>query len=238
VDLGSWDEALASIGSLVPLLEEAGDIVCLLYARDLRCQVMGRRGTLTGALDEAVWITDQARENDTGLDLCLVLPTAAAIHALVGDASGAVSLLAELDAIAGIREDTVYASSLPGALRTALTAGDPGLARRLAEGVEATLPILGHALASARAILAEADGACAQAAKAYTEAADRWATFGVPWEQAHALLGRGRCLLATGDTAEATPPLREAREIFARLEAVPALAECDELLARTTARSS
>jgi hypothetical protein len=52
----------------------------------------------------------------------------------------------------------------------------------------------------------------------------------VPYEEAQALLGRGRCLLALGRAPEAAQPLREAREIFARLGARPALEETDALL--------
>ena len=53
----------------------------------------------------------------------------------------------------------------------------------------------------------------------------------MPYEEAHALLGRGRCLAAAGRRAEAEEPLAAARGIFARLGARPALEETDELLA-------
>ena len=55
---------------------------------------------------------------------------------------------------------------------------------------------------------------------------------GVPYEEAHALLGEGRCLLALGrPQEEAAAALSAAREIFARLKAKPALAEADDRLA-------
>jgi len=56
----------------------------------------------------------------------------------------------------------------------------------------------------------------------------------VPWEQAQALLGHGRCLLSLGQLAEARAPLRTARVIFATLRAKPALADVDRLLAQAT----
>ena len=54
----------------------------------------------------------------------------------------------------------------------------------------------------------------------------------MPCEEAQALLGQGRCLVALGKTPEAAAPLAAAREIFARLGAKPALAEAeaDELI--------
>jgi hypothetical protein len=72
--------------------------------------------------------------------------------------------------------------------------------------------------------------------KAY--AAVRWKRFGVVPEQAFALLGEGRCLVALDRPTEAAAPLRRAREIFGSLGATPALAETNALLQRTTALSS
>jgi hypothetical protein len=93
-----------------------------------------------------------------------------------------------------------------------------------------------------RTLLAEARGDFQAAADAYAEAADRWERFGVVSEQAFALLGQGRCLLGQGRCllglarpVEADPVLQGAREIFARLQAAPALAETDALLGQATA---
>jgi len=61
-------------------------------------------------------------------------------------------------------------------------------------------------------------------------AAARWHDFGVPYEEAQALLGQGRCLVALGRAPEAAHPLEQAREIFTQLGAKPALAETEALL--------
>jgi hypothetical protein len=50
------------------------------------------------------------------------------------------------------------------------------------------------------------------------------------YEEAHALFGQGRCLVALGRAPEVGVPLAAAREIFARLGAKPAEAEADELM--------
>ena len=65
----------------------------------------------------------------------------------------------------------------------------------------------------------------------FSQAASAWRAFGDPWEAAQALRDRGRCLAALDRTIEAAPPLREAKEVFARLGARPDLAETEELLA-------
>ena len=57
----------------------------------------------------------------------------------------------------------------------------------------------------------------------------------MPWEQAQALLGQGRCLLALGRPAEGAESLSAARDIFAALGTSPVLADASRLLAEATA---
>ena len=56
-------------------------------------------------------------------------------------------------------------------------------------------------------------------------------------EQAYALLGHGRCLVALGDPA-AGEPLRQAAEMFSSMGYRPALAETEALISQTTALAS
>ena len=85
-------------------------------------------------------------------------------------------------------------------------------------------------MATVSALVAEARGKYAEAAPAFGTAASGWHDFDVPYEEGHALLGRGRCLVALGRASEAAAPLGAARDIFARLAAKPALAETDKLM--------
>jgi tetratricopeptide (TPR) repeat protein len=94
------------------------------------------------------------------------------------------------------------------------------------------------ALVAVNAVLSENQGDLEAAAAGYADAAQRWQAFGAVPEQAFALLGQGRCLTRLGRTSEATPVLQQAREIFTRLQAAPALAETDQLLRQATALSS
>jgi hypothetical protein len=120
--------------------------------------------------------------------------------------------------------------------RTATDAGDPTLAQRLVAPLEPTFAYHQHALCASGAVLAEARGRLAEAAERHGEAAGRWGSFGVVPERAHALLGRGRCLVALGRPG-GREPLLQARQIFAGLRADPLVAAVEALLARAVARA-
>ena len=120
---------------------------------------------------------------------------------------------------------------LPAACRIALGAGSVELVLRLVDGVEPAMPVHQHALTTTSALLDEARGQHASAAATFAAAAVRWRDFGVPYEEAQALLGQGRCLVALCRGPEAAAPLAAAREIFARLGARPALEETRVALA-------
>jgi hypothetical protein len=237
-DLGAWKEVMTVAGDLVPRLEEAGDVLGLVNLRLNQATVLTRSGDLPAASPLAEWGEWRAREIAEAGPIAMTLPTAALVRLGKGDRTGALSLLFELDRTPNVREDPNYCANLPDAVRTALAAGDPELAVRLAEGVKPVYPFHEHVLTTVRALLAEHRGEHAEATDAFADAAERWERFEMPWERAQALLGQGRCLLALGRAVDATGPLRDAREIFASLGAKPALAETDVLLERAVARTS
>ncbi|MCX6363551.1 MAG: hypothetical protein NTW58_05170, partial [Actinobacteria bacterium] len=108
------------------------------------------------------------------------------------------------------------------------------LAEVLMEGVEPIYPLGDYALIAARAILDEHAGRRADAAAGFADAAARWHEFGVPYEEAQALCGEARCLVALGRAPQAAAPLAAARVIFERLGARPALFETDRVLESAT----
>jgi hypothetical protein len=67
--------------------------------------------------------------------------------------------------------------------------------------------------------------------------ASGWEHHGNVPEQAYALLGQGRCLVALEDSA-AGEPLRQAAKLFSSMGYRPALAETEALIAQTTALAS
>jgi tetratricopeptide (TPR) repeat protein len=129
-----------------------------------------------------------------------------------GQGERALELMAELEQRPHVRGSASYPAFLPGLVRTAVAAGDLALGNRLASGLEPLDLYQEHALVASGAILAEARGDIDEAARLYSEAAERWGQFGVVPEQAFALLGLGRCLLALGDPA-AGEALRQARDL-------------------------
>ena len=117
----------------------------------------------------------------------------------------------------------------------AIAAHDVELAASIARSVDALLPakrlpLQQHVLTTSNALVLELRGESGAAAGGFEAAATAWREFGMPFEQAHALFGQGRCLMARGRAQEAAPILTEARQLFRRLGATPALAEVEELL--------
>jgi hypothetical protein len=162
------------------------------------------------------------------------MTVAATAHLTLGERERALALLAEVDAWPHVHEAALYPAYLPEMVRTAIAGGDLSLAERLVAGLEPMFAYHQHALCAAGASLAEARRQLADAARRYAESAERWRRFGVVPEHGHALLGRGRCLLAL-DRPGARGPLLQARELFASLGARPLVAETHDLLERTSA---
>jgi hypothetical protein len=236
-DLGALVEAMNLAEELAPRAEESGSVVCLLEIRSPQLRALNVRGEHEAATALGQWIAERGREFANPEALAGAYPQAAALRVAQGDAPGARALLAELgNAHAG--STAPYAANLGNAIRAALAAGAPELAVALADAVQPRHPLQQHAVVTARALLAEHHGQHAKAAGLYADAANRWKQFEVPWEQAHALLGQGRCLLALRKPTEALQALRTARDILTTLEARPALTDVDRLQAQATAATA
>ena len=233
VDLGALEQAMSLAEELAPRVEESGSVVCLLEIRVPQLRVLTVRGEHEAATALGRWVVERGREFASPEALAGAYPHAAALRMAQGDAPGARALLAELGN-AQTASTASYAANLGNAIRAALAAGASELAAALAGAVHPKHPLQQHAVATARALLAEHHGQHAQAAAQFADAAGRWERFEVPWEHAQALLGQGRCLLALGQTASASQPLRAAREILITLGAGPARNDTDRLLAQTT----
>jgi class 3 adenylate cyclase/tetratricopeptide (TPR) repeat protein len=234
---GEFDEALTLIAEMAPALEASGDVFDLSGVRASQAEVLAMRGRADETATWLDWLEVTGRESGSADDVGS-LACAASVRVALGQSAAAVALLAELESFPGARANASYFVSLPMMVRTALEAGDAELAERLVTGFERPYPYAEHALVAANAALTEARGDRQAAADAYADAADRWERFGVVPEQAFALLGQARCLIGLSRPTEAPPILQHAREIFTRLQAIPALTETDELLQQATALSS
>jgi hypothetical protein len=213
--------------------ETAGDAFNLEQLRSAWARVLAGRGELERARPVADWLVEAARAAGGPEQVAVDFPVAATIYLALGERELALRLLAEVDAWPYVRESFLYPVYLPEMVRAAVAGGDPALAERLMDGLPPSFAYHQHALRAGSAVLAEARGDLTAAAARHADSADRWRRFGVVPEQAHALLGQGRCLLAH-DPAAARAPLLQARALFARLGAHPGVAEADRLLGRAS----
>ncbi|MFZ0323858.1 MAG: adenylate/guanylate cyclase domain-containing protein [Actinomycetes bacterium] len=237
-DTGTHHEALDLASELAAHFEATGNTIDLSEVRAAQTRIYTWRGQAHHA---AAWLNSlETTTRNTGYPQAIVFAFAAAMaaHTALGHPDAAAVLLAEVNTTSGTRENPYYPAWLPGMVRTALAIGRVELAEQLLTGVEPHHPYTQHALAAANAAIAEHRGDHQAAATSYADAAQRWEHFGVIPEHAYALLGQGRCLLALGRGAEATPALRQARTIFEQLQAAPALTETDTLIDQATALSS
>ena len=237
VELGRPEEALERAGAVAAAAEASGATWVLCWVRALELATHLARGEAEGASAIADWLVEAVRPQGQPDVTVEALTPVAAARLAAGDSSQTRALLAQIEQTQGARRAPYYARQLGAMLRTAFAAGDPDLARRLADGIEPRYPLHEHALCAARAQLAEHDGDHAVAAGLYAEAAGRWQQFGNVPEHAYALLGQGRCLLALEDSA-AEQPLRRAAELFSSMGYRPALAETEALIAHTAAPAS
>ena len=236
-DSGEHEQALTLATEVAARLEASGDVLDLTGARATHTRLLVLRGQSAQAAGWLDWLETTTREAAAVEYTIQNLTVAAFARAALGHHDHAAALLTEIEATPGTRGNK-YEARLPVMVRTALTVGSRELAEQLVAGVEPHTPSAEHALAAVDALLAEARGHQQAAADGYADAAERWRQFGVVPEQAFALLGQGRCLVALSQLNEATQPLQQARAIFDTLKAAPALAETDTLLQQARAVSA
>ncbi len=140
-----------------------------------------------------------------------------------GDAELARTLLSE--GISHIQPGEAFKAA-----RTCLEAG----LFDLAEGILGNVfrhPMERAAALGVKATLAEVGGEFASARDDYAVAVGMFEELVLASDQAHALQGLGRCLLALGESEEGEARLRDARILWEKMKATPRIAEIDGLLA-------
>ncbi len=230
---GDWDEALRQAALLLPELEATEQVWNLLFLRSRQAMLLTSRGDPAEVASFVPWMVRKGRESEVGWVRALALLAGAAVHLQARESEAALCLLT--DCFTPPRTTISILEVVPEAVRTALGCNGDRLAARIVQRLDSLLPAsrlpLGqHVMASIHGSLGERRAEYESAAADFAAAAAGWRGFGMPYEEGHARLGHGRCLLALGSAAEATAPLAAAREIFARLGAKPALAEVDRLL--------
>ncbi len=227
--MGDWDALVSDAEELEPRLESAGYWWLLHVARVNHLWVQLKRGAGRGAADLAHQVADDARV-ETGHTVA-ACATVAAMAALPLPSGSQARELLTLAAAAYRRPGGFWwCEFLPSAVRCALALGDETLAETFVESVEPLQPIARKAVATAWTLAAEARGEREAATASYADVAAAWHEFEMPYEEAQAHLGQGRCLVALGRAPEAALALAHARAIFARLGARPALEETERLI--------
>ena len=232
---GRWDEALRNAAGLAPRLEDAKALWDLVLLRATEATYRARQGRGDEAAPAAAWLLQSGRHRRMVFRATRCLLAAAEASFASGDTLRALSHLREWTALPTTEGFADQAAiRLPEAVRIALALHDVPLAESLAHGIHTTWSLDDHARTTVTALLAEARGEHDGAAVAFADAAGRWRDFGIPYEEAQALLGQARCLAALEKAPQASAPLTTARAIFDRLGAMPALRETAAVTASIT----
>ncbi len=228
-DLGRWDEVLEAADRSLAFPGSSTSQLRLVVL-PFKAQVLLRRGKTAEAAVLADEFVPPAREARDSQVLVPALAVAALVEQARGDLAAAVGFVDELEQATRGLSDLHRARFLDELATVCVVAGELDSVRRLVDSIRMTVGRAGPTLVGVRAVLAEADGDPEAALPLFEEAARRWSEYGYVLGHALALLGSARCLLALGRRTEATPVLHQARDIFASLDAAPALAEVDALL--------
>ena len=241
LDLGEWDELLARSQQLRPVLEAQGASYGVAGMEPYRAAVLLWRGEYTAARTMIEGVLPAAREI---ADLQVLVP-ALAVAALAEQASGtqptALALVGEYEAAVRARPGQAgwywgwwFLADL---VRVCVAAGELDRAAALIGDAQPAVARHQFSVLTARAVLAEARGELHDAAARYAEAADGWQAYGHVLEHGQALLGLGRCRLTLAEPGT-EQALTQARQLFARLQATPLLAETDRWLGQALAQTS
>ncbi|MGH2573511.1 MAG: ATP-binding protein [Actinomycetota bacterium] len=239
-DLGDWDEVLRVADELLEWDPAGARTQQGVFALSYKARVLVSRGEVSEAIGLCAHLLPRARTIRDPQVLGPALEVAALVELARGDQGGvpaAAALIEELNREQGALLLT-HGLTAANAARVLVAAGKPERAKAFLEKAAGGVGRAEHNVLTGRAVLAESLGDLREALELYSDAAAQWARFRIPFEQALALLGVGRCLVSLGRPGEAAEPLREARDIFTPLGARPALKETDELLERAVARTS
>jgi class 3 adenylate cyclase/tetratricopeptide (TPR) repeat protein len=237
-DLGRWDEVIARATEVVEWADQGGLAYAAAIAAPQHALVLLHRGRAADAAPLLEQFVPVAREAG---DPQVVVPAFAAAARLAvarDDLPTALELVRELESRTRTGASLYRPNYLPDVVAIALAGDAPDVAAAFLEAEYRSTGRMAHSVVAARAVVAEETGKLDEALSLYEDAAVRWDEHGFVLGHAEALHGVGRCLVALGRAQEATTPLRDARELFARLDAQPAVEQVDDLLAQATSRTA
>jgi len=222
--IGRWDELLEAGQELISIAEALGDRWVTTHVAATMALVLTRREAPDEAVDLARRSSNKSMEEAFFVPLVAAHRTAGRLEDAEGTLEKAVQRWGEENGVPGwdfdlsdlAREATALSRS--DLIESLLT---------LTEGEErATLLIR----TPWQALAAEAAGRHDDALALFRKSELGWRKRSDPYEQAQSLLGQARCLITLERPKDALGPLSEARDLFADLGAVLALAETRALL--------
>jgi class 3 adenylate cyclase len=211
-DSGAWDELVVAADGLLAWAESRHSLLHVVWVAPYKARVLALQGATQSARNAMVGVVEQARRAVDLYPLVAAIVAASLIECLDGNVDQARSLAKQFG-------PTLTYDSLPVAevCRVLVACQATRHARDLtAQSTIGSPWFLSHATGG-KAVVAEADGDLASAARLYEDAAILWRTHGNPYELAHALAGQARCITALDRLANAGPLADEAAQIFGRL---------------------
>ncbi len=228
-DLGRWDEVATIASEIEAWDREEGGGQLRTFAQFRRAAVLSNRGDLAGAVLLEEEFLPRVRILRRAEFLGPALTIGAALELRRGHEGMALDLVEEFLVATsehlGFRQLYV-ADAVRVMVACGMTDRADGLIREEPPPRNLRCRL---ALETARAVVDEAQGRFAEAARAYASVAAAWRSYGSIPEQGLALLGEGRSRQASGE-AGATEPLRLARDGFRALGADPWIADVDAIL--------
>ena len=220
-DAGEWDELLRESEELSTWALKHGDIPSAVTAGLAAACARLERGESIGSAED---LASMARDLGTPPTWAAHVVAEAAVAR--GDAEGARRALAE--ALAATPDGELWDPAQ--FVRACIRAGAPELARR-SLAIGASPQLHSAETQAAEAMVAEIDEDFVAARMGFTRIAASYHSLrGLP-DEAYALAGLGRCLLALGEVEEGVARLRASLAIWEHLKATPRIGEIEALLA-------
>ncbi len=197
VESGAWEAALEASGGLLASLVARDDMMNLVDTRTTLAMLLCKLGREEEALPIVEWALEKGRQMSLPFLFCSVLLSAAMVYRSLRP----LAVRAVLEDLRRLLDPSfaVYGVfRLPELLRNAHRHGSAEFSQGLTLWIEPRVPTLVCARGYGDALLAEAEGNAWEAASGFARAAAGWHDFGVPYEEAQALLGQGAASATLG----------------------------------------